>query len=264
MNDNMKFFTDGAAYEQLMGRWSRLVGDVFLDWLAASKALRWLDVGCGNGAFTETIIARCAPAEVQGIDPSDAQIAYARTREAAKLAQFRIGDAQALPFNNASFDVAAMALVISFVPDAAKAAAEMVRVVRPGGWVAGYMWDIPGGGLPLAPFHNAAQALGLKPPLGPPGAEVSRLANIQALWKQAGLDAVEARRIDVEVSFTDFDEFWLSNTSLSNPLAQFLSALPTADLERVRDWLRKSLPHDASGRIRYGAFANSVKGRVPG
>jgi len=122
MNDSMKFFTDGEKYERLMGRWSRRVGEIFLDWMAVPKGMRWLDVGCGNGAFTETVIARCAPTEVNGIDPSDAQIAYARTRAAAKIAQFRIGDAQALPYDDASFDVAAMAMVISFIPDAAKAA----------------------------------------------------------------------------------------------------------------------------------------------
>ena len=75
-----KLFTDGEAYERLMGRWSRLVGEVFLGWLDFPKNLRWLDVGCGNGAFTEELIAHCAPAAVIAIDPSDDQLAYARTR----------------------------------------------------------------------------------------------------------------------------------------------------------------------------------------
>jgi SAM-dependent methyltransferase len=264
MNDNMKFFSDGEAYERLMGRWSRLAGEIFLDWLDAPKELRWLDVGCGNGAFTEAVIARCAPAEVHGIDSSEAQLTFARARDATKRAQYRTGDAQALPYGNASFDVAAMALVISFVPDAAKAVAEMVRVVRPGGLVASYMWDIPGGGLPMTPLRKAAQVFGLANPPTPPGAELSRLANMQALWRQAGLDAVEARRIDIDVSFADFDDFWRSNTALGNPSAQYLQKLPPAELERVHHWLRKSLPQDASGRIRYGAFASAVKGRVPG
>ena len=261
MNGNIQFFSDGAAYEQLMGRWSRLVGYLFLDWLDAPRGLRWLDVGCGNGAFTETIVTRCAPAEVQGIDPSNAQIAYARTREAARYAQFRTGDAQVLPFENAHFDIAAMALVISFIPNPAKAVTEMVRVVRPGGWVASYMWDAPGH--PLAPIHDAARALGLATPPGPPDVEVSRLANMQTLWQSAGLEAVEVRRIDIEVSFADFDDFLHSNTTLSKPVAGYLRALPVADQERVRDWLHKSLPRDATGRIRYGAFANAAKGRVP-
>ena len=91
--DNQSRVVDGAAYERMMGVWSRLAGDVFLDWLAPRPGLRWIDVGCGTGAFSELLIERCAPAEVQGIDPSEAQLAFARTRPAARLAQFRQGDA---------------------------------------------------------------------------------------------------------------------------------------------------------------------------
>src|SRR5437868_15259868 len=105
-------FEDGAAYERMMGVWSRLAGDVFLEWLAPPSGLRWIDIGCGSGAFSERLVEHCAPAEVQGIDPSEAQLAFARTRPAARLAQFRQGDAMALPFPANSFDAAVMALVI--------------------------------------------------------------------------------------------------------------------------------------------------------
>src|SRR5215469_13707834 len=128
MREADKLFTDGEAYERLMGRWSRKVGKLFLDWLDAPKSLSWLDVGCGNGAFTEEIIARCAPAKVTAVDPSEGQLGYAQTRPGAKLAEFRVADAQSLPFENRDFDVVAMALAISFIPDPAKAVAEMVRV----------------------------------------------------------------------------------------------------------------------------------------
>src|SRR5213592_4288965 len=104
----------------MMGVWSRLAGEVFLEWLAPERALRWIDIGCGSGAFTELLIERCAPAEVQGIDPSEGQLAFARTRPAARLAQFRQGDAMALPFPGGRFDAAIMALVIFFVPEPAK------------------------------------------------------------------------------------------------------------------------------------------------
>lgn len=98
MGEAEKLFTDGEAYERLMGRWSRIVGEGFLDWLSAPKNLRWIDVGCGNGAFTEELIARCAPAAVIAIDPSDDQLAYARTRPGLRMTDFRVGDAQNLPF----------------------------------------------------------------------------------------------------------------------------------------------------------------------
>ena len=139
-------FDDGAAYERMMGIWSRFAGDIFLDWLAPRPGLRWIDIGCGNGAFTELLVERCAPAEVQGIDPSEGQLAFARTRPAARVAEFRQGDAMALPFSDGRFDAAVMALVIFFVPDPPKGVAEMARVVCPGGTVATYAWDMLGGG----------------------------------------------------------------------------------------------------------------------
>jgi SAM-dependent methyltransferase len=127
-------FEDGAAYERMMGAWSRTTGGVFLDWLAPSPGLRWVDIGCGSGAFSELLVERCMPTEVQGVDPSEGQLAFAQTRPAARLAQFRQGDAMALPFRNGSFDAAVMALVIFFVPEPAKGVGEMVRVVTPGAW----------------------------------------------------------------------------------------------------------------------------------
>src|SRR5208282_5224519 len=117
-------FDDGAAYERFMGVWSRFAGEIFLDWLAPGPGLQWIDIGCGNGAFTELLVARCAPSEVQGIDPSEAQLAFAHTRPATRVAEFRQGEAMALPFSTDRFDAAIMALVIFFVPDPAKGVAE--------------------------------------------------------------------------------------------------------------------------------------------
>src|SRR5215203_5139702 len=113
-------FDDGAAYEEFMGKWSRLAGAEFLRWLAPQSGWRWLDVGCGNGAFTEMLVDRCAPVSVDGIDPSEAQLAYARTRIGSRVAQFHQGDAMALPFPGDAFEAAAMPLVIFFVPEPAK------------------------------------------------------------------------------------------------------------------------------------------------
>ena len=139
-------FDDAVAYERYMGKWSQLVGEAFLDWLAPPSGLRWLDVGCGNGAFTERIVERCAPLSVDGIDPSEEQLAYARSRPALHDAQFRPGDAMAPPFDDDAFDAAVMPLVIFFVPDPARGVAEMARVVRAGGIVTAYAWDMPGNG----------------------------------------------------------------------------------------------------------------------
>ena len=94
----------------------------------------------------------CAPAAVTAIDPSEDQLAYARTRTGAEVADFRVGDVQKLTFHDGSFDVAVMALVISLLPNPEKAIGEMTRVVRAGGWVATYMWDVPGVECPVIRF----------------------------------------------------------------------------------------------------------------
>ncbi len=141
-------FTDGAAYERFMAPWSRSAGTLFLDWLAPRSGLAWADVGAGNGAFTELLLAKSAPSSVCAIDPSDAQIATAREKISAKQVEFSIGDAMALPYDANRFDVAVMALVLFFVPDPRKGASEMVRVTKPGGMVASYTWDVLRGGTP--------------------------------------------------------------------------------------------------------------------
>jgi ubiquinone/menaquinone biosynthesis C-methylase UbiE len=257
-----QLFTDGKAYERLMGRWSRLAGAAFLDWLDVPQAMRWLDAGCGNGAFTEEIIARSAPAGVTAIDPSEEQLAYARSRPGTKTAEFRAGDAQNLPFGDDSFDVGIMALVISFLPEPDKAAAELKRVVRGGGWVATYMWDFPGGGSPVYPLNQAIKSLGWDSAL-PPNPMVSRREAMRELWERAGLKSVETEVIRIQVVFSDFDDFWTSNTVPVGPQGKLIDSMSMDKKERLRTRLHDHLPTDAAGRIAYESFANAVKGRVP-
>jgi SAM-dependent methyltransferase len=252
-------FNDGAAYEQMMGIWSRYVGEIFLDWLAPPKALRWIDVGCGNGAFTELLATRCAPAEIQGIDPSEGQLAYARTRPTPNLVQFQLGDAMALPFPAERFDAAVMALVIVFVPDPAKAVAEMVRVVRPGGVVAAYMWDMMGGGFPLEPVFEEIRAMGLSPPR-PPQLEASRMEALRDLWSAAGLKDLETREIRVHRTFASFEDFWDICMKAATLSAMF-AALAPADADTLKNGVRARLPEDKEGRITHSARANAIKGR---
>ena len=206
-------FDDGAAYERMMGVWSRFAGEIFLDWLALPKGLRCVDVGCGNGAFTELLIERCAPVEVQGIDPSEAQLAFARTRPAGRFAQFQQGDAMALPFADDRFDAAFMALVIFFVPEPAKGVAEMARVVRPGGTVAAYAWDMLGGGFPMEPMLAELRALGHKAIGARRSPRPLAMEALRELWNGAGLREVETRKITVQRTFADFDEFWTTSTA---------------------------------------------------
>ena len=164
MTEARPTFDDGAAYDEFMGRWSRAVGAVFLDWLAAPRKAAWLDVGCGTGAFTTLIVKTCKPARVSAVDPGAAQIEFARRQPVAKRADFRVADAQALPFSDGTFDVVASALVINFIPDRARGVAEMRRVTRPYGMVGGYVWDFAADRSPSWPFNRALSGLGIEPP----------------------------------------------------------------------------------------------------
>jgi SAM-dependent methyltransferase len=252
-------FDDGAAYEQMMGVWSAKAGAVFLDWLAPSKGLRWIDVGCGSGAFTQLIVERTAPAEIEGVDPSDGQLAFARARQGVGMARFQVGDAMALPFEDVRFDAAVMALVLVFVPDPAKGVAEMVRVVKPGGIVAAYMWDMLGGGFPLNHLLVAMQAMEI-PRTWPPQFEASRLAAMRDLWMGAGLAAIETREIVVERTYADFNDYWA--TALKSPtLGPILAGLAPDVSAALKEKVRASLPSDLRGRITHTARANAIKGQ---
>jgi ubiquinone/menaquinone biosynthesis C-methylase UbiE len=253
-------FDDGAAYEQYMGKWSQLAGEQFLAWLAPKPALRWLDVGCGNGAFTEMLVERCAPVAVDGVDPSEAQLAYARTRNIAHVAKFHSGDAMALPFADDAFDAAVMPLVIFFVPDPARGVAEMSRVVRAGGIVAAYGWDLEGGGFPYESLREELRAMNVAVPQ-PPSPDASAIANLQNLWSGAGLTEIETRVITVQRTFADFDDYW--QTILGGPSVRRSTSTMTAqNLALLKSRMRDRMPADAAGHITYSARANAVKGRV--
>ena len=254
-------FDDGAQYEEFMGVWSRLAGDRFLDWLAPSPGLRWVDVGCGNGAFTQLLVERCAARDVQGIDPSDEQLAFARARLAKAPAQFRRGDAMALPYADATFDAAVMALVIFFVPEPAKGIAEMVRVIRPGGGVCAYAWDILGGGFPYFALQDEMAKLGQQP-LWPPSVDAARIDTLRQSWTAAGLIDVETHELVVERTFADFEAFWAA--ARKGPrIAPKLADMPRGDADLLKERLRARLEADAQGRITYSARANAVRGRRP-
>lgn len=259
MADQIRF-DDGAAYERYMGKWSRLAGEVFLDWLAPESGWRWLDVGCGGGAFTELLIERCAPASVQGIDPSEGQLAFARSRLATRITQFRQGDAMAQPFPDDAFDAAVMPLVIFFVPDPARGVAEMVRVVCPGGTVSAYAWDMSGGGFPYEALHLELRELGIAVPTAPSQA-ASRLDALADLWACARLRAVETRQITVQRTFTDFDDYWTTILGGPTVVAQ-LAAMTPGDLAHLKARMRARLPADGAGRITCSAWANAVRGIV--
>ncbi len=261
MSDPQVRFSDGAGYDVMMGVWSRSVGEIFLDWMRPAPALSWIDVGCGSGAFTQLVVEQCAPSAILGIDPSDAQLAFARTRSLGGVARFEKGDAMALPLGDAAVDVAAAALVVHFMPDPARGVAEMARVTKRGGIVATYAWDLAGGGFPYDALNTQMRALGF-PPSEPPHPEAAEAAELQRLFTAAGIEMIEAREITVTRSFRDFDEYWQTSTT-SPRLAMALSKMPADVVAELRQRVRAMLPPEPNGGIVPSARANAIWGRVP-
>ena len=254
-------FNDGAGYERFMGVWSRLAGQEFLDWIGPSQGQRWLDVGCGNGAFTQLIAEQSEPLTLVGIDPSEAQLAYARQQPMLQSVDFVNADAMALPFPDDAFDLAVMPLVIFFVPEPAQGVAEMARVVAPGGIVAAYSWDMEGGGFPYQSVNETLGAVGRAIPM-PPSVGASRLDVLRDLWTTAGLGDIHTRVITVERTYTDFDDLW--NIVLRGPSAgQALAAMSKKEVSRFREVLQARLQPAGSGPISLAGRAHAIRGKVP-
>ncbi len=263
MAEVKQVFDDSAGYERFMGRWSRAVGEIFLDWIDAPPRLNWLDVGCGTGIFTELILKRSAPAGVIGIDPSQTQVDAAAATLASDRTSFRVADAQALPFADASFDVVASALVVNFIPDRTQALREMRRVVRPRGLVAGYVWDFAANASPSGPLRAGMNRIGVAAP-EVPGTGDSGEARLQSLLTDAGLSDVAIRPITVRASYADFDDFLQSQTPGYNPIARTIAALDRPARARLIPAVRAELGVPGDGAVSYSARANAFAARAPG
>jgi SAM-dependent methyltransferase len=260
--DQPEVWAVGDAYEFYVGRWSRLVAHDFIAWLGLGSNRRWLDVGCGTGSLTRTILEDAGSSEVVGIDPSDGFVARARACTPASLAEFQIGDAQQLPFSDASFDVAVAGLVLNFVLDSTTAIAEMRRVVRPGGTVAAYVWDYAGEMQLIRYFWDAAVALdsaaqeldeGRRFPICQP-------EPLRALFDNSGLDRTDVRAIDVLTVFKSFDDYWAPFLGGQGPAPAYCMALCAHRRDVLADRLKATLPTAPDGTIRLTARAFAVRG----
>jgi SAM-dependent methyltransferase len=261
-------WTVGASYEPYVGRWSRVVAAEFLPWLGVAPGASWLDVGCGTGALTESILALAEPRSVIGVDPSEGYVRHATNHVTDPRASFRTGEGAALPFDDLAFDVVVSGLVLNFVPDADRGLSEMRRVARPGGLVGAYVWDYVGRMEMIRTFWDAAVELdpdareldeGVRFP-------VCTLPRLQSAFEGAGLEKVEVRAIDAPTRFRDFDDYWMPFLGGQGPAPSYATSLDPSRREALRERIREALSireDREDGSIHLVARAWAARGTVP-
>lgn len=253
------------AYEAYMGRWSRQVAVSFLRWLDAPAGQDWLDLGCGTGALTTAVLAGAEPAHVVGVDTSETFLAHAQARVRDPRATFRAGDARSLPLPDRCVDVVVSGLALNFVPDPRQAAAEIVRVARPGGLAAAYVWDYAEGMAMIRSFWDAATTL------DPAAADLDearrfplcRPQSLRQLWVAAGLGAVRGEAIEIPTVFADFDDYWRPFLGGQGPAPGYTTSLTDEHRAALRELLRARLPSGPDGSVPLTARVWAVRGAVP-
>lgn len=253
----------GDRYEAYIGRWSRSVARQFVAWLEPRAGLDWLDVGCGTGALTAIVLEAAQPRSVIGVDPSSGFIEHARSLVRDPRARFMLGDAQRLPLEDATVDIAVSGLVLNFVPDPERAVAEMRRATRTGGIVAAYVWDLAADMQLIRRFWDAAiaedrAAAALDEARRFPLAARSPL---EGLFQAAGLGSVETVALDVPTIFRDFDDLWTPFLGGQGPGPAYVATLEATARERLRERLRGSLSTEVDGSIQLIARAWAIRGQ---
>jgi SAM-dependent methyltransferase len=257
-------WASGTAYDLFMGRWSRLVAAQFVRWLDVPPGARWLDAGCGTGALAAEVLRAGRPATLVGVDSSAEQIALARRSVVDRRVRFEVGDIEAPQFPEPGADAIVSGLVLNFLPDPAASLARMAALCRPGGVVAGYVWDYSGDMGMLRAFWDAAVALdpaAAELDEGPrfPGCHPEALG---ATFRSAGLVAVETRPIEIAMSFARFDDYWRPFLGGQGPAPGYVASLDDRGRRALRDRLERGLTGSGAGGIRLSARAWAARGRT--
>ena len=254
----------GNPYEQFMGRWSTPVAKEFLAWLDVPIGRKWLDVGCGTGSLTRLVLDHHQPSEIIGLDSSIEFIAHTQKKITDPSARFMVGLAQSLELETDSIDTVISGLVLNFVPKPENAVVEMMRVTKPGGMVGIFLWDYADRMQMLRTFWDAAVELdpkaaeldeGVRFPLCEDG-------NLESLVTEAGLRQVEAKPIEVETLFQDFDDYWNPFLGGIGPAGTYAMSLDVHSKNQLENKLRETLPINDNDSIPLVARAWAVKGIV--
>jgi SAM-dependent methyltransferase len=222
-----------------MGRYSTLLAPQLADFAGIEAGQSVLDVGCGPGALTNELVRRLGPASVSAVDPSEPFVAAVGQRYPG--VSVRRGAAEALPFEDKTFDAALAQLVVHFMKDPVAGLAEMARVTRQHGVVAACVWDYGGGQGPLNLFWAAARQLD-------PGVEDQsqraggRAGHLTELFQAAGLGKIEENVLSVDVEHPTFDQWWEPFTLGVGPVGDYTAGLDTKRLAELREQCRAMLP----------------------
>jgi SAM-dependent methyltransferase len=258
-----QLWASGDAYESYVGRWSRRAAVRFVEWLDVPQRAAWLDVGCGTGALSETIVERASPRFVLGVDPSDAHVSHARARVGGPM-EFLVGGAEELPVSDRSFEAAVSGLVLNFLSDPGRGLSEMVRATAPGGLVAAYVWDYAGQMQLIRFFWDAAVELDDRAAALDEGVRfaICKPEPLVSLAREASLIDPEMLPIEVQTVFRDFDDYWSPFLGGQAPAPAYAMSLEEKDRARLRERIRSRLPVRADGTIHLVARAWAVKGSV--
>ena len=269
MNTSSTFVAvDGAGYELQMGRWSRRLARPFLEFVGTGDAERVLDVGCGTGHLAAAIAEISNPAEVHAVDLSPEYIEYARARHRDPRLAFRVGDACALDYPDATFDRVLSLLMLHFVPRAHDAIAEMRRVAKPGVVVGAAVWDARGGFVANRMFFDTAAML--DPQAGERRAKsytrpMTRPGELAAAWRSAGFADVIETSLHIRMEYASFADYWAPFLGRDGPGAEYVRTLRDDQRARLEDAVRAAyLDGDGDGPRSYAALAWAVKGIAPG
>jgi SAM-dependent methyltransferase len=262
----MDRWTSGYHYDQWMGRWSRLLAHEFLNWLHLPTGLCWLDVCCGSGVITEAIVERNAPAKIVAIDASPEQINFARQHRAHPNVVFQIGDAMALPFPDASFDVAVCGLGLNYIPNPLLGLAELVRVLRSGGTIAAYVWDYAQGARFLREFWDAAIAVDRQAATFDQARRFPMCTpeDLQSLFERAGLKPASLHALEIVTRFPTFEDYWAPLLTGQGSAPNFIATRDQPTRAAIRERLRAALPGDSQGVIELPARAWAIRACSPG
>ena len=255
------FRVAGAAYDRLMGRYSRRLAVALTDAAGIAGGQRALDVGCGPGGLTAELVRRLGVYSVAAVDPSEPFVDECRQRNPG--VEVRLARAEQLPFGDSTFDVTLAQLVLHFVSDPPAAAAEMHRVLRPNGTAAACVWDFGGGMRVLRAFWDAALEVDADAPDEATSLRFGRDGEIAALFSASGFGDVRSGSLDVTADYEDFDDLWSGFTGGVGPAGSFCAALAPDQREALRRGLRFRLGEPA-GAFSLPARAWYATGRKPG